>query len=94
MKQLLVGNGSAELLWLIAFRFIKQSAIQFSATNLLVLRSMTKDYSFAGLRLGFASADSALIEKLSSVRIPWSVNEIVQSAGMAAIKAQQEYCVM
>ena len=61
------------------------SALACGAGNLLVLRSMTKDYALAGLRLGYAAGPPQLIRALSSVRPPWSVNAFAQAAGLAAL---------
>lgn len=50
--------------------------------NLLVLRSMTKDYALAGLRLGYAVASEAVIAALEKVKPPWSVSSLAQKAGI------------
>ena len=60
--------------------------------NLLVIRSMTKDYALAGLRLGYAAAGAGIIEVLERVRPPWSVNVVAQRAGIAALR-QDGYLV-
>ena len=57
--------------------------------NLLVLRSMTKDYALAGLRLGYAVASEEIIEALKRVQPPWSVNAMAQAAGLAALADQE-----
>ena len=54
--------------------------------NILVLRSMTKDYALAGIRLGYAVGHADILRALCSVRPPWSVNALAQAAGIAAIK--------
>ena len=61
------------------------SALTLEAGNVLVLRSMTKDYAIAGLRLGYAVADEAIIDALIRVRPPWNVNAMAQAAGVAAL---------
>ncbi len=61
------------------------SALTFARENVVVLRSMTKDFSLAGLRLGFAVGDERLIEILGRVQPPWSVNALAQAAGIAAL---------
>ncbi len=58
--------------------------------NLLVMRSMTKDYSLASLRLGYALGHKKTIDLISSVRPPWNVNAYAQAAGIAAL-ADQDY---
>jgi L-threonine-O-3-phosphate decarboxylase len=61
------------------------SALAFATGNVVVLRSMTKDFGLAGLRLGFAVGDEGLIEMLGRVQPPWSVNAMAQAAGIAAL---------
>ncbi len=58
------------------------------APNVLVLRSMTKDYALAGLRLGYAVGEEALITALQRVQPPWSVSAPAQQAGLAALADQ------
>ena len=53
--------------------------------QLVVLRSLTKDYALTGLRLGYAAAAPPVIEALRQVRPPWSVNAAAQAAGVAAL---------
>jgi threonine-phosphate decarboxylase len=55
----------------------------------LILRSMTKFYSFPGLRLGYALAEPSLTARLSAQRPPWSVNSLAQAAGIAALKDRE-----
>jgi histidinol-phosphate aminotransferase len=59
-------------------------------TNLLVLRSMTKDYAMAGLRLGYGVAREEIIANLRRICPPWNVNALAQKAGIIAI-AEEEY---
>jgi histidinol-phosphate aminotransferase len=53
--------------------------------NLVILRSMTKDYTLAGLRLGYALAAKPIISTLKKVRPPWNVATTAQAAGIAAL---------
>jgi histidinol-phosphate aminotransferase len=53
--------------------------------NLLVCRSMTKDFALAGLRLGYGVASSKIIAHLKKVRPPWNVNSMAQKAGITAL---------
>lgn len=55
--------------------------------NLIILRSMTKDYALAGLRLGYAITSEPIISTLKRVRPPWNVNSVAQKAGILALKA-------
>ena len=58
--------------------------------NLLILRSMTKDYAMAGLRLGYGVAKEEIITNLRRICPPWNVNVLAQKAGIIAI-ADGEY---
>ncbi|MBE9482681.1 MAG: histidinol-phosphate aminotransferase family protein [Chloroflexi bacterium] len=57
--------------------------------NLIILRSMTKDYALAGLRLGYIIANREIIDTLQRVRLPWNVNVVAQKAGVIALKDTQ-----
>ncbi|MDK2980343.1 MAG: adenosylcobyric acid synthase [Chloroflexota bacterium] len=51
----------------------------------LLLRSMTKDFALAGLRLGYVLGQKDLIERMRSLQPTWSVNAPAQAAGQAAL---------
>ncbi len=53
--------------------------------NLLVLRSFSKAWSLAGLRCGYIVAQSPLLEMITHVFPPWSVNTLTQVAAEAAV---------
>lgn len=50
-------------------------------TNLILLHSMTKQFAIAGLRLGYMTANSMLLERINYFRMPWSVNGLAIVAG-------------
>lgn len=50
--------------------------------RLLVLRSMTKIYCMAGLRLGYLLAHEEALRTFNSLGEPWSVNTLAQAAGV------------
>jgi len=54
--------------------------------NLFVLRSLTKSFGLAGIRIGYAVASKQIIDILQKMKIPWSVNVLAQEAGIVAIK--------
>ncbi len=55
--------------------------------NVVILRSMTKDYALAGLRLGYCIAPETIISALKRVIPPWNVSSVAQAAGIHALKA-------
>jgi len=61
------------------------STSTLGAGNVLTLRSMTKDYALAGLRLGYLVARESVVDALIRVRPPWNVNAMAQAAGVAVL---------
>jgi histidinol-phosphate aminotransferase len=55
----------------------------------IILRSMTKDYGLASLRLGYAIAGEDIINNLGRVCPPWNVNTAAQKAGTAALEEEE-----
>src|SRR5918996_388100 len=53
--------------------------------NLVILRSLTKSFGLAGLRVGYSVCNPTLAKKLSTNKIPWNVNSFAQVAGAAAL---------
>ncbi|MCC6176280.1 MAG: histidinol-phosphate aminotransferase family protein [Chloroflexi bacterium] len=53
--------------------------------RVVVVRSLTKSYGLAGLRLGYVVADPVVVDVLASAQPPWSVNAFAQTAGLAAL---------
>jgi len=58
--------------------------------NVIVVRSMTKDYGIPGLRLGYAVSSNKIIDSLRPALPPWNVNSIAQNAGVYVL-GQEEY---
>ena len=54
--------------------------------DVIILRSMTKDYGLPGLRLGYAVARKGIIDSLRQVCPPWNVNIIAQKVGAAVLE--------
>lgn len=64
------------------------SSLRAERNNLLVLRSMTKDYALAGLRLGYGVAREEIIVTLRRICPPWNVNALAQKAGIIAMNEE------
>lgn len=54
--------------------------------NVVVLRTFSKLYGLAGLRLGFGVLPPEIADYLLRVRLPFSVNLLAEAAGLAALK--------
>jgi histidinol-phosphate aminotransferase len=58
--------------------------------NLVVLRTFSKVYGLAGVRVGYALCSPAFREAIDAVRQPFSVSAIAQAAGAEAIRHQDD----
>jgi threonine-phosphate decarboxylase len=54
--------------------------------RVILLRSMTKDYGLAGLRLGYVVAHPDAIAAMRRLQPEWSVSAAAQAAGLAALE--------
>ena len=53
--------------------------------NLFVLRSLTKSFGLAGIRIGYGLGNQKLVTILNNIKIPWNVSGIAQKAASAAL---------
>lgn len=53
--------------------------------NLIVVRTFSKIYGLAGLRIGYAVGDKELISYMNRVREPFNVNTLAQFAALGAL---------
>ena len=53
--------------------------------NLFILRSLTKSFGLAGLRIGYGLGNKKMIEILQKVKIPWNVSGIAQKSSIKAL---------
>ena len=58
--------------------------------HLAVTRTMSKAFGAAGLRLGYLAADSALVDALRVVRLPYHLSAVTQAAALAALSHREE----
>ena len=56
--------------------------------NLVVLRTFSKAYAMAALRVGYAAANKKLADMMMRVKIPYSLNMVSEGAAIAAVKDQ------
>ena len=64
--------------------------------NLIVLRTFSKVYGLAGLRIGYAVSSPEIIFDLNRVRLPYAVSIVAERAACAALQDQNHVqgCVM
>jgi histidinol-phosphate aminotransferase len=53
--------------------------------RLIVSRTMSKAFAFAGVRLGYLAADPAVTDALRLVRLPYHLSALTQAAAVAAL---------
>jgi histidinol-phosphate aminotransferase len=53
--------------------------------NLILMRTFSKIYGLAGLRIGYGIANSELVTALEKVRQPFNINSLAQAAAHAAL---------
>ena len=53
--------------------------------NLIVLQTLSKAWGMAGLRIGMAMADSAVISLMSKVKYPYNINVVAQKMALAKL---------
>lgn len=58
---------------------------------LLALHSMTKEFAVPGLRLGYITGDAALLDKVRSCRVPWSMSQMSQDACRYLFEHKADY---
>jgi len=58
--------------------------------NLIVLRTFSKVYGLAGLRVGYMLAHEEVIDYLERVRLPFNVNRLAQVAALAALDDDEQ----
>ncbi len=54
--------------------------------RLVVSRTMSKAFAFAGARVGYLAADPAVIDALRLVRLPYHLSALTQAAALAALR--------
>ena len=70
-------------------------SFQLQAPNLITLRTLSKAYGIAGIRLGYALGEPRLIEAIRKVRMTFAPSNVAQAAGVGALQdpAHMEHAV-
>ena len=73
--------------------FANENAVPLLARhpNLVVVRTLSKAYALAGIRVGYALAHAEVIDLLDRVRDSYNVNRLSQVAALAALGDQPYY---
>jgi len=58
--------------------------------HVVVIRTMSKAFAFAGVRLGYLVADPAVIDAMFLVRLPYHLSALTQAAGEVALDYKDE----
>jgi histidinol-phosphate aminotransferase len=61
-------------------------SFQLRRPNVITLRTFSKAYGIAGIRLGYALGDPRLIEALSKVKMTFAPSDLAQAAGIGALE--------
>lgn len=60
------------------------NGLSYDLENLMVVRTLSKAYGMAGIRVGFAVAQEYLIKEMYKVKLPFEPNLLAQEAAIAA----------
>ncbi|MGE5706774.1 MAG: histidinol-phosphate transaminase [Bacteroidota bacterium] len=76
------------------FEYTKRSelypdSMSYRYDNVITLRTFSKAYGLAGLRLGYGLAHESLVSHLMKVKLPFEPNFLAQVAGLAALNDQE-----
>jgi len=58
--------------------------------HVVVIRTMSKAFAFAGARVGYMAADPEVIEAMLIVRLPYHLSALTQAAALSAIDFRDE----
>ncbi|SDM09738.1 histidinol-phosphate aminotransferase [Nonomuraea maritima] len=58
--------------------------------NVVVLRTFSKAYGLAGLRVGYMIAQEPVAQAVRKTVVPFAVNHVAQAAAIASLKAEDE----
>jgi histidinol-phosphate aminotransferase len=58
--------------------------------NILISRTMSKAFAFAGARLGYLIADPKIIQAIELVRLPYHLSTLTQAAALSALQYRGE----
>lgn len=65
-------------------------ALRKKRNTIIILRTFSKFYSLAGVRVGYAIADPGVVSALHRVRQPFNVSRVAQVAALASLECAEE----
>ncbi|MDC1067795.1 histidinol-phosphate transaminase [Candidatus Kapabacteria bacterium] len=65
------------------------NGLSYDLPNIIVLRTMSKSYGLAGLRIGYAIAREELINYIYRVKLPFEPHSLAQIAAIAALNDKE-----
>ncbi len=63
--------------------------VRAGRTNVVVIRTFSKVYGLAGIRIGYGFAHADVIATLMKIKPPFNVNVLAQAAGIAGLQDQE-----
>ena len=66
--------------------YSRSIAVALKRPNVIVLRTFSKVYGLAGLRIGYGIGPTNLLEKMNNLRGPFSTSGVAQAAALAALE--------
>ncbi len=57
--------------------------------RLVISRTMSKAFAFAGVRLGYMAASESLVDAVRIVRLPYHLSALTQAAALAALEGKE-----
>lgn len=67
-------------------RYAKSMKHFRAGRNILVLRTFSKIYGLAGLRVGYGVAGAGIVEEMNKIREPFNTSSLAQAAALAALE--------
>lgn len=66
--------------------YSRSIAVALARTNVIVLRTFSKVYGLAGLRIGYGIGSADLLQRMNDLRGPFSTSGVAQGAALAALE--------
>lgn len=65
--------------------------LAIGSEHVFILRSLTKCFAIAGLRIGYGVTNGVLADNMNNARLPWSVNSIAEKVAIECLKHAEEH---